>query len=173
MAVCIYNQPWCLSSVFSWCHSISLPHEGASPLFSYKSAPTSNNRIPETIWRRGVSSRCLVCCVFLPVYCCLSPCLDYGRKTLNGQFPSSMDHGNREKSWNKDQKITNARNMSTNGHFNSRQSRNGCFPVQKLCYHRGDLRCRDVPYNCAKLWLSKCMGRVLWNKGKTKFDVIC
>ncbi len=150
------------TSESSWCRSLSLPHEGASPLFSYKSAPASNNRIPETIWRRGVSSRCLV-------FFCRSPCSEYGRKTPNVQFPSSINHGNRENPWTEDQKITNARNMTTNGHFNSRESRNGCYPVpQTACYHRGDLRSRDVPCNCAKLWLGKCMGRLLWNKGGNK-----
>lgn len=143
-----------------WCRSLSLPHDGASPLFSYRSAPTSNNRIPQTIWRRGVSSRCLV-------FFCRSPCSEYGIKTQNVQFPSSINHGNREHSWTEDHKITNARNMTTNGRFNSRESRNGCYPVpHTACYHRGDLRSRDVP--CAKLWLGTCMGRLLWNKGGNK-----
>lgn len=29
-------------------------------------------------------------------------------------------------------------------------------------------RSRDVPYNCTKLRLGKCMGLVLWNKGENK-----
>lgn len=129
MAVCI------LIFVISVCHSISLPREGASPPFSYKSAPTSNNRIPETIWRRGVSSRCLVCSAlpFLAVFCCRSPCLEYGRKRKTDSFPAQYIMETEGKSWNEDQKITNARDIATNGHFNSRESRNGCFPVQKLC----------------------------------------
>lgn len=148
MVVCIYYQPLCLSSVsgviLSVCrmralHLYSLinrpPHR---TIGSRTRRQSEDEAFPVAVW---------VCCVFLPVYCCRSPCLDYGRKTLNGQFLGSMDHGNRENSWNEDQKITTARNMTTNGHFNSRQSRNGCFPVQKLCYHRGDLRSRDVPYN--------------------------